>query len=445
VDFPKLRNVIIFPIQRSGQSLLCIQDPQNISDKALFLPPPLYFIVSLFDGRHSILDIQTEYMRRFGEFLFTEKIEEIIRQLDDTLFLEGEKFQEALRQKEEGFKKASFREAAFSGKSYEREPGKLKDQLLGYFTGPEGPGPLPEREEINPVRKDGALYPALSNGYSNSDSQLHPCLKKAGLSNGVKELKGVIAPHIDFQRGGSCYAFAHREVWQNRLPDCFIIFGTAHTLMGHPFSLTRKEFITPLGHLEVDRELVDAIQSRLPDDLFMDEGIHRSEHSIEFQCIFLRYLFPEPAPVRIVPILSGPFHEAIERGISPMELPAIRQFIEAIKESVSSLGREVCYIASADLAHMGLQFGDREGIGEYDLRILEEEDREMLKHAERMDGEGFFSSISGERDRKRICGLPAIYTMLKVMETKEGRLLKYGQAFTPETQSVVSFASMAFY
>ncbi|MBS3920953.1 MAG: AmmeMemoRadiSam system protein B [Deltaproteobacteria bacterium] len=408
MDFPKLRNVIIFPIQRSGQSLLCLQDPQNISDKALFLPPPLYFIVSLFDGRHSILDIQTEYMRRFGEFLFTEKIEEIIRQLDDTLFLEGEKFQEALRQKEEGFKKAFFREAAFAGKSYEREPGRLKDQLLGYFTGPEGPGPLPERKEI-------------------------------------QGLKGVIAPHIDFQRGGSCYAFAHREVWQNRLPDCFIIFGTAHTLMGHPFSLTRKEFITPLGPLEVDRELVDAIQSRCPDDLFMDEGIHRSEHSIEFQCIFLRYLFPDPAPVRIVPIVSGSFHEAVESGISPMELPAIRQFIEAIKESVSSLGREVCYIASADLAHMGLQFGDREGIGEYDLRILEEEDREMLKHAERMDGEGFFSSISGERDRKRICGLPAIYAMLKAMDAEKGMLLNYGQAFTPETQSVVSFASMAFY
>jgi predicted class III extradiol MEMO1 family dioxygenase len=62
-----------------------------------------------------------------------------------------------------------------------------------------------------------------------------------------------------------------------------------------------------------------------------------------------------------------------------------------------------------------------------------------------MDGEGFFSSISKESDRRRICGLPAIYTMLKVLEAKEGKLLKYGQAFTPETQSVVSFASMAFY
>jgi len=128
-----------------------------------------------------------------------------------------------------------------------------------------------------------------------------------------------------------------------------------------------------------------------------------------------------------------------------VELKPIRQFIDALKESVSSLGREVCYIASADLAHLGLQFGDREGIREYDLRVLSHEDREMLGHAEKMDGEGFFSTILRERDRRRICGFPPIYSMLKTLEAKEGSLLKYDQAFTPETQSVVSFASLAFY
>ncbi len=69
----------------------------------------------------------------------------------------------------------------------------------------------------------------------------------------------------------------------------------------------------------------------------------------------------------------------------------------------------------------------------------------MLGYAEKMDGEGFFSSIARQRDRRRVCGLPAIYTMLKILETREGKLLKYGQAFTPETQSVVTFASLAFY
>ncbi|MGO8989588.1 MAG: AmmeMemoRadiSam system protein B [bacterium] len=408
MDYPKLRDINAFPVESSGQTLLCLQDPQNISEKALFVPPTLYFIVSLFDGQHSILDIQAEYMRKFGEFLYTEKLQEIINQLDGNLFFEGERFQEALRQKEEGFKNASFREAVFAGKSYEGDPDGLRTQLEGYFGGANGPGSLEQKKS-------------------------------------TKGLKGVVVPHIDFQRGGFCYAFAHREIWERNGSPCFMIFGTAHTPMGNPFCLTRKDFITPLGKLSVDKELVDAIQSRCPDDLFKDESVHRSEHSIEFQCVFLRYLFPEPNSLKIVPILSGSFHESIERGISPMELKPIRQFIDALKEAVSSLGREVCYIASADLAHMGVQFGDRDGVSEYGLRGIAQEDQEMLEYAEKMDAEGFFSSISRERDRRNICGLPPIYTMLKILEAREGKLLKYDQAFTPETQSVVTFASLAFY
>jgi len=347
-------------------------------------------------------------MRRFGDFLFREKIEEIIGQLEENLFLEGDRFQEAWRQKEEFFKRTPVREAAFAGKSYEEDPDRLRVQLEGYFGGSEGPGLPEEKEDMN-------------------------------------GLKGVVAPHIDFQRGGFCYAFAHREIKERDPCRSFIILGTAHAPMEHPFCLTRKDFVTPLGTLNADQELIDAIASRCSFDLFQDEGAHRSEHSIEFQCIFLRYLYPEPVPLKIIPILSGSFHEVIEKGISPMEFKPIGEFIESLRESVSSVGERVCYVASADLAHVGHQFGDREGMREYGLRILAQEDEEMLGYAERMDGEGFFSSISKERDRRRICGLPAIYTMLKVLEAKEGKLLKYGQAFTPETQSVVSFASMAFY
>ncbi len=408
MDYPKLRDLNVFPVQDSGQSLLCLQDPQNVSEKAIFLSPPLYFIVSLFDGRHSILDIQAEYMRRFGEFLYTEKMHEIVSQLDEALYLEGERFQDALRQKEENFRKASFREALFAGKSYKGEPDGLRAQVKGYFEGANGPG-------------------------------------SPGGRKGKNGLRGVIAPHIDFQRGGFCYAFAHREIAENNSSRCFIILGIAHAPMKNVFCLTRKDFVTPLGTLSVDQELVDAIQSRYPKDLFQDEGIQRGEHSIEFQSVFLRYLYPEPFPLKIVPILIGSFHEGIEKGVSPMELRSVRQFVEALQEAVSSLGRKVCYMASADLAHMGLQFGDREGMNEYGLRILSQRDQEMLEYVEKMDGEGFFSLISAERDRRRICGFPAIYSMLKLLEAKEGKLLKYGQAFTPETQSVVSFASLAFY
>ena len=408
MDYPKLRPLNVFTVEMSGQNLVCLQDPQNISEKALFLPPALYFVASHFDGHHSLLDIQAEYMRRFGEFLFTEKIQEIIRQLDDNLFLEGDRFQDALKQAEDSFKQSPVREATFAGKSYEADSGRLKAQLEAYFGGPDGPGPLSERK-------------------------------------GKNGLKGLVAPHIDFQRGGFCYAHAHREWWERSSSHCFIILGTAHVPMQHPFCLTRKNFKTPLGTVDADDDLIEAIQSRCPYDLFHDERAHRTEHSIEFQCVFLRYLIPEPTPLKIVPILSGSFHEALSKGISPLEVRPVRQFIEALKSALQSVGRDVCWLASADLAHVGLQFGDPEGVKEYDLRILAEEDQERLGYVERMDAEGFFQSILREQDHRRICGLPAIYTLLSALDAGQGILLKYGQAFTAEAQSMVSFASLAFY
>jgi MEMO1 family protein len=406
MDFPKLRPINAFPVQVSGRTLVCLQDPLNIAEKAVFLPPPLYLIVSLFDGSHSVLDIQAEYMRRFGEILYSDKIREIIDQLDQAYFLEGDRFEEALRQKEERFRNSPVREAAFAGKSYEEEAQKLEAQLKGYFADTESLG---ER------------------------------------TKGAGEVRGGVAPHIDYQRGGSCYAFAHRELKEEDPPDCYLILGTAHVPMKHPFCLTMKDFLTPLGPLEADREMIDSIQARCSYDLILDEAVHRSEHSVEFQCVFLRFMNPGAEPLRIVPVLCGSFHEAVERRVSPLEFEPVREFIAALKDRVASSGKRIRVLASADLAHMGPQFGDREGMTEYGLRLLEDQDRELLRHAEKMNPEGFFSSIANERDRRKICGLPAIYTLLHILEAKEGRLLKYGQAFTPDTQSVVSFASLAFY
>ena len=179
MDYPKLRNINVFPVQSSGQTLLCLQDPQNISEKALFLSPPLYFIVSLFDGQHSILDIQAEYMRRFGEFLYTEKLQEIISQLDEALFLEGERFQEALRQKEEEFKKASSREAVFTGKSYEGDPDRLRAQLEGYFTRTDGPVSLGEKKGENGLK--GVIVPHIGQALPFESPGFKGCVSQIGV------------------------------------------------------------------------------------------------------------------------------------------------------------------------------------------------------------------------------------------------------------------------
>ena len=75
--------------------MICLRDPQGFSDKLLLIPPALFYVVSMFDGRHSVPDIQAAYTSRFGELLLSEKVREIIDQLDDALFLDSERFQQA--------------------------------------------------------------------------------------------------------------------------------------------------------------------------------------------------------------------------------------------------------------------------------------------------------------------------------------------------------------
>jgi len=406
MDYPKLRGVNAFPTQMQGQQVFCIQDPRGFSQKTVFLPASIFFIVSLFDGNHSILDIQAEYMRRYGELIYREKIEEIIDQLDAQLLLDSQRFKDALEEEKEDFGASPIREAAFAGMSYPSDPMALRGQIESHFSPPDGPG-------------------------------------KPRMENSSGRLKGVIAPHIDFQRGGSCYAFAHKEVREASNADLFVILGTAHLEMKNYFSLTLKDFSTPLGTAKTNKAFVQALSDDCHWDLFEDELIHKREHSIEFQVIFLQFLYPGK-PFEIVPILCGSFHEAIERSISPWEIPQIREFIEALRKAVRSSDREVCSIASADLAHIGVQFGDGTPASPM-LGETRQRDLEMLAHGEKMDPEGFYDLIRREGDRRRICGLPSIYVLMNITDAREGRLLKYDQSHNPEAQSAVTFASLAFY
>jgi len=407
-DLPKLRNLDMFPAEVSGQKVICLRDPLNLSEKVFFIPYPTFFIVRLFDGQHSIVDIQTEFMRRFGELLYREKIQEIIDQFDEHFLLDTERSRQLEREINETFKNASLRPMALAGESYEQDPEKLRQSIGAFFAQPEGPG-LPAR------------------------------------SDGPGRLIGAIAPHIDYRRGGPCYAWAHKAIRESSQADLFVILGTAHSATQQPFALTQKDFQTPWGPVETDRAFLDEIRDLCPNDFYQDEIIHKAEHSIELQLIFLRALWPHKDPFRIIPVLCGSFHEAILKEISPMELPGVGPFIEALQTAMAKRPERVCLLASADLAHVGLRFGDAQAPNRFTLESMAEEDRRMLEYAERVDAEGFYNSIRLERDRRRVCGFPPIYTLLKLVDARGGKLLKYGQSMDPSTQSVVTFASLAFF
>jgi hypothetical protein len=402
MEYPKLRPVEALPAQ---QNMICLRDPQGFSDRLLLIPPPLFFVVSLFDGRHSVLDIQAEYTRRFGELLFSDKIREIIGQLDEALFLESERFQQARAVEE--FRAAEVREATHAGVSYEADPHKLEEQLGAFFTGPGGPG-LPQR-----VRPSG-------------------------------KLRALIAPHIDLRRGGRCFAWSYAELARECRAQSFVILGIAHTATKHPFVLTDKDFKTPLGTADTDREFLKILEAHLRTDFYEDEFCHHSEHSVEFQILFLQYLYRNEAPLQIVPILCSLPPEFYQGG-AISEHSEIEEFIGALGETLEQQGSEVCCIAAVDLSHIGRRFGQDISMSTPLLKQIEAEDRAMIETILSGDADAFLRGIQEEQDRRNVCGVPAIYALLRVLPAGKGKLLCYQQAVDASTQSMVSFMAGGFY
>jgi AmmeMemoRadiSam system protein B len=407
MDFaPKLRDVEAFPVEHEGQRCIALRDPAGYTDSVVLLPPVLLEIVSLFDGQHSVADIQAALRRRYGEPVAREPIERAARSLDEHGFLDSAGFASRRTAIDAAFLARPTRPAAHAGGAY---PGAAADVHVAFdalFTAPDGPGP------------------------------------RDGVASGAPAVRGVIAPHIDFHRGGSAYAWAYRDVAERSDADLFVIFGTCHAGMAHPFALTGKDYESPLGPVAVDRAFVESLAARARQDCFGAELAHRIEHSIEFQAVFLRYLFDGRRDIAIVPVLTSFAHEALARGRRPEDDPRVPRFLDALAETIAASGRRVALVAGADLAHVGPRFGDPEPVTPLELARIADEDRAMLAAVEAGDPAAFFESVAGDDDRRRICGLSPIWTLLAALGGGRGELKHYAQ--WPDPQGVVTFASVVY-
>ena len=147
---------------------------------------------------------------------------------------------------------------------------------------------------------------------------------------------------------------------------------------------------------------------------------------------------------KIVPILVTSFHNNVRSGTLPEKDPLIGDFLKALADRAAKESRRVCFVAGVDLAHVGAQFGDRDPITPEFLKWVEAEDQTLIEKVASLDYEGFFHEIAKDEDRRRICGFSPLYSLTHLLNGSQGRLLKYGQAFTQETGSAVTFTSMVF-
>src|SRR5690606_26568728 len=127
-------------------------------------------------------------------------------------------------------------------------------------------------------------------------------------------------------RGGPAYAHGYKALVEGTDADVFVVFGTAHVSPASLFTLTRRHYDTPLGPVPTDPAVVEKLAERLGDGVFGDELVHRDEHAIEFQAVWLRHLFGD-RPISMVPILCSSLYGLAAGGLRPEQEPEIERFL----------------------------------------------------------------------------------------------------------------------
>jgi AmmeMemoRadiSam system protein B len=407
LDQPRLRPLEAIPAEYQGEVVVALRDPLGLSAEGLAVPLPVFHLLTQMTGRRTVSQIVREFREQFDVEVPEEKLRHIILQLDDARCLESEHFRRHRQARLDAYRSAVAR--PMSAGSYPRDPAEFRAMFDSHFTQKGGPG-------RKPLRGSGP------------------------------EIRALVAPHIDFQRGGPNYGWAYQALGDGTPPETVVILGTSHAHCRNPFTLTRLPFETPLDPVAVDVDFVDALQAQVSTDLFEEELLHASEHSVEFQVIALRHVFADAPAMRIVPILCGPIHDEAEDGGSPSDGRS-EDAIQALTRVIASWPRRVTVIAGADLAHIGPHFGDPEPVSDEHLAEVHRQDQEALRHVAAGDAEGFLRSFDATQNARRVCSVACIHTLLRCLPAlgvERGRLLHYMQSTHPSRQLSVTHASLAF-
>ncbi len=364
---PQLRPHLAASPEGADRRRYIVHDLLRLNGSALRLSAMEVQWLQLFDGEHTLREIQTEAVRQAGGQVVPLKVfTDLASALDESLFLEGPRYRAHVDD--------PVRRPSCIG-AYEGEPAALRSQIECLFTGPGGPG-LPGK-----AKSDGGL-------------------------------RALLAPHIDYARGGRTYAWGYKELAERSSASLFVVIGTSH-YSRHRFTLTRKNFRTPLGVAVTDQDYIDGLVKHYGNGLFDDELMaHMPEHSIELEIVFLQYLFEGKRPFRIVPLVVGSFHDAVAEGTSPDKQEDIGRMIEALRAMERQTKEPICYLISGDLAHIGPKFGDHCPAAGSWLDESRASDQAILRQTEAADPAGYFNVIAAENDCRRICGLPPTYTVL---------------------------------
>jgi AmmeMemoRadiSam system protein B len=386
------------PVQHEGQQFVLIRDSLGLVEEGKAVGLPLYQIMTLLDGTTTVRDLQMALMRQQGGMLVgTDEINGILAHLDESFLLDSDRYKEAKNRIIADFASKRIRPCSHSGKSYPDNPSELEGRL----------------DEI-------------------LNSQPAPPEPRGGIV-------ALIAPHIDLNVGYKGYSTAY-QMLKHASPSRIILLGIGHQLQNALFSLTDKDFETPLGITKNDQASINRLREAGRDIIASDDFVHRSEHSIEFQLIFLQHLITDTT-FTIIPILCG----SLQAGLPEFSRAAYQEktgrFLDELGLILNDPERETILIAGVDFSHTGPKFG-HEMPASYLQNRSEEHDRNLLTHLVAVDAANFWEESRSVKDQFNVCGFSALACLLEILPQCQGDLLTYEIWHEAPTRSAVSFASV---
>lgn len=381
-----------------GRDGLVLSDRLGIAPDPVFVPDGLLPVVVRLDGSKTVEEISAELAENTGQPLPRDFVAGVVEDLDQRLALDSPRFQAALQRQVDHFLSAPTRPTRHAGSAgYPVQPTALREALASMVGAPADP-----------------------------------------VLEGSRP-RGLVAPHIDLARGREGYSIAYRALAEAPPADLYVIFGTGHSGPSAPVTGLPLDWTTPLGRVPTDREHIGRVHRALGAPSPMDQFLHRDEHSLEFQVLFLQHILGD-RPFQVAAYLCGSL--PTESG-DPDQESYVEGILEAFRAAEAETEGSVCYIAGADLAHVGPLFGDQQPVDGARLVQLETAMREHLAHLEAGEPGRFHSSVTTGGNPDRVCSAPAMY-LTASLAGGPGELLHYGQAPAPDGSQVVGFCGMRF-
>jgi AmmeMemoRadiSam system protein B len=383
---PHLRPIQPRPVSQDNKPFVALRDPAMLAGQTIVVPAQVLPVLQYFRGERSVTEIAEQIQGN------AEQLAELARRLDEVGLLWGPTFERM----ESDLKEKLRAEQAFpatASRSMGETADACRQAIEGYLEQTESPD-LPGRAV------------------------------------------GIVAPHLDYPRGWPNYAAAYHGFQGMAAPDRVVVLGTNHMGIGDGAVLSEFGFDSPLGRCPADTGVVNKLLDRLGEPLITDQLDHLGEHSIQLQVPWLQYFFG------CIPIVAALIPDPLAPMIEEGGRIQAAHFVQTLGEVLAEVGGNTLFVASSDLSHVGLQFGEPRPVDEQRRMDVERHDRDMLANFLANDPETFLSGFAWNKNPTRWCSIGSMSAILQLADAESIELIDYRQAYDDRGFAMVSSAAI---